>query len=214
MTLLSFLYQGSSIDRGQRPFDSPRRPQRIREKGFGNSRSRRSQNLRRIPGWHSDHPQNRRRRDDPIGGYDKAYHLCSYGHEQSAWALQVLAIGGVGINQLWQCQSDISTDHTQSQINLITKRKSSWDFIIYSRANPTFPIVKYRSFLFLFLLPIHYNVNKGCGTTVNDMVLPLFPFTCIYILWLCTLWPYVRLAFPKFVVTDPPSVERGLHALA
>ena len=36
------------------------------------------------------------------------------------------------------------------------------------------------------------------------MVLPLFPFTCVYILLLCTLWPYVRLAFPKFVVTDPP----------
>ena len=94
MTILLSLIQGSSIDRGQRPFDSPRRPQRIREKGFGNSRSRRSQNLRRIPGWHSDHPQNRRRRDDPIGGYDKADHLCSYGHEQSAWALQVYyAIG-------------------------------------------------------------------------------------------------------------------------
>jgi len=118
-----------------------------------------------------------------------------------------MQIGGVGINQLWQCQSDISTDHAQSQINLITKRKSSWDFIIYSRANPTFPIVKYRSFLFLFLLPIHYNVNKGCGTTVNDMVLPLFPFTCVYILFLCTLWPYVRLAFPKFVVTDPPNAD-------
>ena len=113
--------------------------------------------------------------------------------------------GGVDINLLWKCQSDISPDRAQSQINLITKRKSSWDFIIYSRANPTFPIVKYRSFLFLFLLPIHYNVNKGCGTTVNDMVLPLFPFTCVYILFLCTLWPYVRLAFPKFVVTYPPN---------
>ena len=119
-------------------------------------------------------------------------------------------VGGVGINQLWKCQSDISTDHAQSQINLITKRKSSWDFIIYSRANPTFPIVKYRSFLFLFLLPIHYNVNKGCGTTVNDMVLPLFPNTCVYILLLCTLWPYVRLAFPKFVVTDPPTIHTSL----
>ena len=116
--------------------------------------------------------------------------------------------GGVGINLLWKCQSDISPDHAQSQNNLRTRRKSSWDFIIYSRANPTFPIVKYRSFLFLFLLPIHYNVNKGCGTTVNDMVLPLFPFTCVYILFLCTLWPYVRLAFPKFVVTDPPQCLR------
>ena len=34
------------------------------------------------------------------------------------------------------------TGHAQSQINLITGRKSSWDFSIYSRANPTFPIVK------------------------------------------------------------------------
>ena len=116
--------------------------------------------------------------------------------------------GGVDINLLWKCQSDISPDRAQSQINLITKRKSSWDFIIYSRANPTFPIVKYRSFLFLFLLPIHYNVNKGCGTTVNDMVWLLFPFTCVYISFLCTLWSYVRLAFPKFVVTDPPNKEQ------
>ena len=117
--------------------------------------------------------------------------------------------GGVDINLLWKCQSDISPDHAQSQINLITKRKSSWDFIIYSRANPTFPIVKYRSFLFLFLLPIHYNVNKGCGTTVNDMVWLLFPFTCVYISFLCTLWSYVRLAFPKFVVTDPPIEDEA-----
>ena len=123
----------------------------------------------------------------------------------TAWSDVCVWIGGVDINLLWKCQSDISPDRAQSQINLITKRKSSWDLIIYSRANPTFPIVKYRSFLFLFLLPIHYNVNKGCGTTVNDMVLPLFPFTCVYILLLCTLWPYVRLAFPKFVVTDLPT---------
>ena len=124
---------------------------------------------------------------------------------QSKWKSFNVFNGGVDINLLWKCQSDITPDHAQSQINLITKRKSSWDFIIYSRANPTFPIVKYRSFLFLFLLPIHYNVNKGCGTTVNDMVWLLFPFTCVYISFLCTLWSYVRLAFPKFVVTDPPN---------
>ena len=116
---------------------------------------------------------------------------------------------GVGINQVWKCQSDIWPGHAQLQINLITRRKSSWDFIINSRANPTFPIVKYRSFLFLFLLPIHYNVNKGCGTTVNDMVWLLFPFTCVYISFLCTLWSYVRLAFPKFVVTDPPIEDEA-----
>ena len=124
-----------------------------------------------------------------------------------------MIIGGVGINLLWKCQSDISPDHAQSQNNLRTRRKSSWDFIIYSRANPTFPIVKYRSFLFLFLLPIHYNVNKGCGTTVNDMVWLLFPFTCVYISFLCTLWSYIRLAFPKFVITDPPNVDRWMNLL-
>jgi len=133
---------------------------------------------------------------------------CTLAQNDHLWRrITYLNIGGVGINLLWKCQSDISPDHAQSQNNLRTRRKSSWDFIIYSRANPTFPIVKYRSFLFLFLLPIHYNVNKGCGTTVNDMVLPLFPFTCVYILLLCTLWPYVRLAFPKFVVTDPPTKQ-------
>ena len=77
--------------------------------------------------------------------------------------------------------------HAQLQINLITRRKSSCDFIIYSRANPTFPIVKYRSFLFLFLLPIDYNVNKGCVTTANHMMQTHSPLTCVYIMLLCTL---------------------------
>ena len=110
-------------------------------------------------------------------------------------------------NKIWKCQSDIWPGHAQSQINLITRRKSSWDFIIYSRANPTFPIVKYRSFLFLFLLPIHCNVNEGRGTTVNDIVWRIFPLTCVYTMLLCTLWPYVRVAFPKLVDTDPPNVD-------
>ena len=135
----------------------------------------------------------------------------SQGHQFLFWVSPRL--GGVGINLLWKCQLDISPVHAQPQNNLRTRRKSSWDFIIYSRANPTFPIVKYRSFLFLFLLPIHYNVNKGCGTTVNDMVLPLFPFTCVYILLLRTLCPYVRLAFQKFVVTDPPNTHTHTHRI-
>ena len=113
--------------------------------------------------------------------------------------------GGIGVNLLWKCQSDIWPGYAQSQINSISIRKSSWDFMINTRATPTFPIVMYRSLLFLFLLPIYYNVNKGCGTTVNDMIRPLFPFTWDYIWLLCTLWSYVRVAFPKLVDIDPPT---------
>ena len=119
--------------------------------------------------------------------------------------------GGVGINLLWKCQSDIWPGYAQSQVNSISRRKSSWDFIIYSRATPTFPIVMYRSSLFLFLLPIHYKVNKGRGTTVNDIVRPLFPFTWDYIWLLCTLWSYVWVAFPKLIDIDPPNVGLGLE---
>ena len=62
----------------------------------------------------------------------------------------------------------------------------------------------YGRLLFLFLLSIYYSVNKGCGTTVNGMVRPLISFTCVYIILLCTRWPYIRVAFPKLVDTDLP----------
>ena len=46
-----------------------------------------------------------------------------------------------------------------------------------------------------------------CGTTVNNVVLRIFPFKHENNMWLRTVWSYVWVAKPKFVFLDSPSIE-------
>ena len=52
-----------------------------------------------------------------------------------------------------------------------------------------------------------FHWHEGCGTTVNNVVLRIFPFKHENNMWLRTVWSYVWVAKPKFVFLDSPSIE-------
>ena len=78
--------------------------------------------------------------------------------------------GGVGINQLWKCDSDIWLKCAQLHYINAFKRKMESDHIIYSRVTPHIYIIMNREKEEEEEAPILYYGKGRVGTTLNDKI--------------------------------------------